>query len=250
MVMMDDSRVDSAAPVDTASSINDLRPKMRLDGCVTKIDLYGAFVDIGIGQDALIHISRLKRGRVNRVSEVLSEGDQISVYVDKVEKETGRVSLTMIKPLDVTWGDLKRGNTYTGKITRLEPYGAFVDIGAERPGLVHVSELGEEFVRHPDQLHSVGDDIAVRVLNFDRKKRRIDLTIADSDLDEESSEGEEEAEDAASTAMEIALRRALEGSDMPHAEGRRPRSRRTGARGRGKRSQDDLLARTLRSRKS
>jgi len=248
--MMDDNGLDSAAAVDTPSNIHDLRPKMRLDGCVTKIDLYGAFVDIGVGRDALIHISKLKQGQVNRVSEVLSEGDQISVYVDKVEKESGRVSLTMIKPLDVTWGDLKRGNIYKGKITRLEPYGAFVDIGAERPGLVHVSELGEEFVRRPDELHSVGDDIAVRVLSVDRKKRRIDLTIADSDPDEESGEDEEETEEVASTAMEIALRRALEGADVPPGEGRRPQSRRPGTRGRGKRSQDDLLARTLRSRKS
>jgi ribosomal protein S1 len=248
MAMMNDSGVDSGAPVDTPSSIHDLRPKMRLDGCVTKIDLYGAFVDIGIGRDALIHISKLKRGQVNRVSEVLSEGDQISAYVDKVDKETGRVSLTMIKPLDVTWGDLKKGNIYKGKITRLEPYGAFADIGAERPGLVHVSELGEEFARRPDELYSVGDDIAVRVLDFDRKKRRIDLTIADSDPDEELSEGEEDTEET-STAMEIALRRALEGADTPHTEGRRPQSRRPGNRGRGKRSQEDLLARTLRSRK-
>lgn len=247
--MMDDNGVDSAAPVDAPSSIHDLRPKMRLDGCVTKIDLYGAFVDIGIGRDALIHISKLKRGQVNRVSEILSEGDQISAYVDKVEKEVGRVSLTMIKPLDVTWGDLKKGNTYQGKITRLEPYGAFVDIGAERPGLVHVSELGEEFVRHPNELYSVDADIAVRVVNFDRKKRRIDLTIADNDPDEEAGEDEEEIEDT-STAMEIALRRALEGTDTPLAEGRRPQSQRPGTRRRSKRSQDDLLARTLRRRKS
>ena len=91
--MTDDSGVDSAAPVDTPSSIHDLRPKMQLDGCVTKIDLYGAFVDIGIKQDGLVHISQLDRKRVDKVSDVLKEGDEVLVKVLDVD-ENGKIRLS------------------------------------------------------------------------------------------------------------------------------------------------------------
>jgi ribosomal protein S1 len=229
------------------SSINDLRPKMQLNGRVTKIDLYGAFVDIGIGRDALVHISKIQRGRVNRVDEVLSEGDDVKVYVSTVDTRTGRVSLTMIKPLDVTWNDLKKGAVYKGKITRIEQYGAFVDIGAERAGLVHVSEMGDEFLRHPSDLFAVEQEIEVSVLDYDRKKKRIDLGLA-SDDEGAVVDDEEEIEEEPLTAMEIALRKAFEGTETPLTVSRPRRTRRS--RNRRRRAQDDILSCTLRSRKS
>ena len=245
--MADEQVIEQALVKEQPTSINDLRPKMLLTGRVSKIDLYGAFVDIGIGQDALIHISKIQRGRVNRVDEVLSEGDEVSVYVSKVDAGAGRVSLTMIKPLDVTWNDIKKGSVFTGKITRLEQYGAFVDIGAERPGLVHVSEMGDEFLRHPSDLLAVEQEIQVSVLDFDRKKKRIDLGLAKDDTDEIVAD-EDEAEEEPLTAMELALRKAFEGTDSPLAPGRQQKPRRS--RNRRRRTQDDILSRTLRSRKS
>jgi ribosomal protein S1 len=229
------------------SSIHDLHPKMQLSGRVTKIDLYGAFVDIGIGRDALLHISKIKKGHVNRVDEILSEGEEVTVYISKVDTKAGRVSLSMIKPLDVTWNDLKTGNVYSGKVTRVEQYGAFVDIGAERPGLVHVSEMGEEFLRHPSELVSVGQVIDVNVLDFDRKKKRIDLSLAVEGAEEEAEE-DEEVEEEPLTAMEIALRKALEGTDSPITISSKRKQRRS--KNRRRKTQDDILSRTLRSRKT
>lgn len=235
---------DTVAP-ESPATIHDLRPKMMLTGRVTKIDLYGAFVDIGIGRDALIHISRLKRGPVNRVDEVLSEGDEVTVWVSRVDSQSGRVSLTMIKPLDVTWNDLKKGNVYTGRITRLEQYGAFVEIGAERPGLIHVSEMGDE-LRRPNELFSLDQEVSVSILDFDRRKKRIDLALAREETGQVSG-SEAEDEEPPATAMEVALRRALEETDTPIAL--RPRKGRR-SRGRSRRTQDDILSRTLRSRQS
>jgi ribosomal protein S1 len=228
------------------SSIHDLRPKMKLTGHVTKVDLYGAFVDIGIGRDALVHISKMKRGAVNRVEEILSVGDEVTVYIDRIDPDAGRVSLTMIKPLDVTWNDLKPGQVYTGTITRLEPYGAFVDIGAERAGMVHVSEMGDDLGGRPNEVFSLGQELEVKVVNFDRRKRRIDLSLSiHASIEEIGDEAGEELP----TEMEMALRKALEGSDIdfapPKTRGRRPRSRR-----RRRHVQDDLLNRTLQNRKS
>ncbi len=245
--MANEQGTDQALLEERPTSINDLRPKMLLSGRVTKIDLYGAFVDIGIGRDALIHISKIRRGRVNRVDEVLSEGDEVEVYVSGVDTGAGRVSLTMIKPLDVTWNDIKKGAVFTGKITRLEQYGAFVDIGAERAGLVHVSEMGDEFLRHPSDLFAVEQEIAVSVLDFDRKKKRIDLGLARAD-EEEAIGDEDEVEEEPLTAMEVALRKAFEGTETPLAASRSKKSRR--GRNRRRKTQDDILSRTLQSRKS
>ncbi len=243
--MADEKAIEIAEPAAQPTSINDLRTKMKLTGRVSKIDLYGAFIDIGIGRDALVHISRLKKGRVNRVDEVLSLDQEVTVFVEKVDTKSGRVSLTMVKPLDVTWGDLKKGQAYSGKVTRLEQFGLFVDIGAERSGLVHISEMGEEYLSHPRDLYQIDQEIEVSVLNFDRKKKRIDLTLAREDTAEAVEEDEELEEPL--TAMELALRKALEQSDSPVTfKSRQPRRRGS----RRRKTQNDILNRTLQSRKS
>ena len=227
------------------TSIHDLTPKMKLTGKVTRLDLYGAFVDIGVGRDALVHISKIRKGAINRVDEVLSVGENVTVYVDKIDLSTNRISLSMIKPLAVNWSELGVGQVYHGKITRLEPYGVFVDIGAERPGLVHISEMGDEFIRHPNELYAIGDHIDVRVINYDRKKRRIDLALSQEDPD---TQLDDENEDETLTAMELAMRRALKESDNHiYPTGKRPTRR---GHKRNQRVQNDILSRTLRNRRS
>lgn len=230
------------------ASINDLELKMELKGRVSRIDLYGAFVDIGIGIDGLIHISRIKKGPINRVEEVLSVGEEVTVYVEKLDKPTNRISLTMIKPLDVTWNEIKVGQVYSGKITRLEPYGAFIDIGAERPGLAHISEMGDQFIRHPNELYAVGDHVDVKVINYDRKKRRIDFSLV-TESQQETTEDESNIDEEPLTAMELAMRKAFDETDNDVFSVKHKSSRRTSRRSR-KYQQDDILSRTLRNRNS
>jgi len=168
---------ETVEAVAVPTSIKDLAPKMKLNGVVTRLELYGAFVNIGIGTNALIHISQIGTKHVNRVSDALKVGQEINVWVKKVDLDRGQVMLSMIEPLAVDWRDLKIGNKYTGKISRLEAYGAFVNIGAEREGLVHISELSHNYVKLPSELYSVGDEVKVQVLGFSKRKRRIDLSI-------------------------------------------------------------------------
>jgi small subunit ribosomal protein S1 len=249
--MAEEQTNDAASSPNQPSTIHELRPKMKLTGRVTRTDLYGAFVDIGIGRDALVHISKIQKGAVNRVEDVLSVGDEVTVYVDRVDKSTGRVSLTMIKPLDVTWRELERGQVFDGTVTRVEQYGIFVDIGAERPGLVHVSEMGEGYVSHPNDLYKVDDSVTVRVLDYDRKKRRIDLAVAREEIAPPNPTSEEAEEAPPPTAMEYALREAFKEADEEFPLDRRgKRGRRERSRSSKRRQQDDLLERTLRSRKS
>lgn len=164
-------------PEAAPATITDLAPKMQLKGTVKRLELYGAFIDLGLDATGLIHISKLGGEQVNRVSDVLKEGDEVTVWVEKVDPERQQVMLTMVPPLAVDWNELKTDQVYDGKVTRLETFGAFVSIGAEREGLVHISELSHNYVKHPSEVVNVGDDVQVKVLGFNRRKRRIDLSM-------------------------------------------------------------------------
>ncbi len=230
-------------------SISQLQQKMKVSGTVKRLELYGAFINIGLDKPAILHISKLSK-RVNRISDALAVGDEIEVWIESVDEQKNQVTLTMQEPLAVEWRDLKKGQSYTGSVTRLEKFGAFVDIGAEKEGLVHISELSHDFIKHPSEAVKQGDEIQVLVLDFNKRKRRIDLSrkaLLDTLVEENEVEVLEidEVEEEMPTAMEIALRQAMtETSDDEAAV-------KTGASSGGKSAskkreqQDDLLSRTL-----
>jgi predicted RNA-binding protein with RPS1 domain len=201
----------NAAP----TSIEQLSPKMELQGTVKKIDLYGALVDVGIGRLGLLHISQLSEAHVKNVTDVLREGDTVTVWVQEVDRKRGRINLTMLRPADVSWSDIDEGKVFMGKVVRLEKFGAFVDIGAERPGLVHVSELAKGYVGDPSEVVRVDDEIQVKVIGINRRKKQIDLSVRALEEVTAKVAVEEEEDSALPTAMELALRRAglISGAD-------------------------------------
>lgn len=231
-------------PTDRGLSVEDLEPKMRLEGTIKKVGLHGAIVDIGLPYEGLLHISQLAGDRdVDAVTEAVGIGDEVTVWVTEVDPDQGRVSLTMVRPPEVTWDELREGRIYTGRVTRIEQYGAFVDIGAKRPGLLHVREMSSGYVNHPSELVSVGDEIEVRVREVDRDRRRIDLTRQGLEEAVEEPEPEEEAEEekeTQQTAMEAALERAY--ADRGQSE---PEKRRSSKRKRKDAERADILDRTL-----
>ena len=156
-----------------------IKPKMQYTGKVTKISLAGALVDIGTDQPAVMHISQMvpaKEGeQIRKVEDILTTGQEVTCWVRRVRDN--RVELTMIKPLDLDWRDIKTGMTVKGTVVRLEKFGAFVEIGAERPGLVHVSELAHEYVRTPGDIVKEGDEVQAQVLEVDRRKKQIKLSL-------------------------------------------------------------------------
>jgi len=232
--------------VETADVVHrqlaDLKPKMRLEGKVTKIEMFGVFVDVGLGQPGLVHISKIRNEPVNRIEDVVQPGQVVEVWVQRVDLNAGRLELTMIPPLLMEWKDLKPGVRLKGKVVRLEPFGAFVEIGAERPGLVHVSEMSDEYVRNPSEIARVGDEVDVAVVEVDRKKRQIRLTMKVTEA--EMVEGEDEGEEASVTPMERALRQAMAESSPPGPAAARP----AGTPRRSRDAQEDIIARTLQSR--
>lgn len=152
-----------------------LEPKTKLSGKILKTTLAGALVDIGQSLPGVLHISQISETPVNKVEDVLKEGQEVTVWVKRVRKD--RIELTMIEPLMYEWKELKPDMVVKGKVSRLETYGAFVDFGAERPGLIHVSELAHGYVKTAGDVVKPGDEVEAKVLDVDRRKRQIRLSI-------------------------------------------------------------------------
>jgi small subunit ribosomal protein S1 len=152
-----------------------LQPKARLTGKVIKTTIAGAVLDIGQKVPGVVHISQLSKEAVNRVEDVVQLGQTVDVWVRRVRDD--RVELTMIEPLGLEWKEIQPDMIVKGKVARLETYGAFVDIGAERPGLVHVSEISHDYVKNPSEVLKEGDEVEAKVLDVDRRKRQIRLSI-------------------------------------------------------------------------
>jgi small subunit ribosomal protein S1 len=152
-----------------------LEPKTRLSGKILKTTLAGALVDIGQNIPGVLHISQLQKDAVNKVEDVIKEGQTVDVWVRRVKKD--RVELTMIEPLGFEWKEIQPEMIVKGKVVRLEAYGAFVDFGAERPGLIHVSELTRGYVKTAGEVVKEGEEIEAKVLEVDRRKRQIRLSM-------------------------------------------------------------------------
>ncbi|MFN2109148.1 MAG: S1 RNA-binding domain-containing protein [Anaerolineae bacterium] len=224
------------------TSINDLQPKMRLQGAITRTELYGAFVDLGLEREGLIHISRLSKQRVKKVSDQVKVGDTVKVWVQSVDPEKGRIALTMVEPAEVEWDELAVGQVRTGKVVRMERYGVFVDLGAERPGLLHVREMGQ-FVRNPADVTKMGETVEVKILKIDRRKRQIDLTMQ---LEAEDMGEEDSDQEPILSAMEIAFQQAQAMSDERKSRNRKSKQRNTRRDNRD--NMEDIYRRTLQQR--
>lgn len=240
-----------------------LEPKTKLSGKVIKTALAGALVDVGQNIPGVIHISQLSKDPVNKVEDVVKEGQTVDVWVRRIKKD--RIELTMIQPLALEWKEIEPGMTVKGKVVRLEPYGAFVDIGAERPGMVHVSELAHGYVKTPSEVVKEGDEVDAKVLDVNRKKRQIRLSIKalepavkeikPAKKEEKKGRGkrnpkkeaddvktEEETKEAELTAMQIAWQEALDKANIDKSfKVRRVKPSTT-------QEQEDLLSRTLEKR--
>ncbi len=149
-------------------------------GSVSSIVNFGAFVDLG-GVDGLIHISELSWSHVDHPSEVLAAGDEVDVEILDVDLERERVSLSLKKAQEDPWKKLSNekpaGSTVQGKVTKLVPFGAFVEIAPGVEGLVHISELAWEHIEFPEEILSVGEEIDAKIIDIDLSRRRISLSI-------------------------------------------------------------------------
>lgn len=160
---------------DTAVQSVELKPKTKLTGKVVKTTLAGAVIDIGESVPGILHISQIQSDPAKRIDELLQIGQEIDVWVKRAKAD--RIELTTIEPLGLDWKELKPETVVKGKVVRIETYGAFVEIGAERPGLVHISEMAHGYVKTPQEVVKEGDEIDVMIIDVDRKKKQIRLSM-------------------------------------------------------------------------
>lgn len=163
-----------------AEILGKLQKGMILPGNVSSIVDFGAFVDLG-GIDGLVHISELSWSHVNHPSEVVKVGDPVNVQVLDVDLSRERISLGLKQTTEDPWKQLVKnfpiGSIIEGAVTKLVPFGAFVELGDGVEGLVHISEMAKGHVETPDQVTSVGQKVHVKVMDVDEERRRISLSM-------------------------------------------------------------------------
>jgi small subunit ribosomal protein S1 len=228
---MDENKVATTENAEI-TGLSDVKRKMKFTGTVVKTTIAGALVDIGVEVPGVVHISQLQKEPVNRVEDVVQVGQAVEVWVRRVEPKRERLDLTMIEPLPLEWRDIEKGMVVKGKVTRIEKFGVFVEIGAERPGLVHISEITHEYIKDPQQEVKVGDEVEAKVLDVNRRKRQVKLSmkaLEETPVFEQKPAPrkkskqvkpavQEEEQEAIPTAMEMALREAMEKSSSEDAE--------------------------------
>jgi small subunit ribosomal protein S1 len=161
--------------------VQNLEEGQVIDGVVKNITDYGAFVDLG-GIDGLLHVTDIAWRRVNHPSEVLNIGQQVKVKIIKINHETHRISLGMKQLLDDPWQGIEAkypvGARFTGRVTNITDYGAFVELEPGIEGLIHVSEMSWTKKNvHPGKIVSTSQEVEVQVLEVDPVKRRISLGL-------------------------------------------------------------------------
>ena len=187
-----------------------LQPGQIFDGVVRKLMDFGAFVEIGGGVDGLLHVSQLAWGRVKHPSEVVSEGQKIRVRIDKINPETGKISLAYRDLLESPWATVAEkfppNTTVHGTVVKIMDFGAFVELEPGIEGLVHISELSHKRVFRTSDVVKEGQQIDVMVLSIDQTAQRISLSIKalhQPELTKKEKEQQEAAEaEAAAAAAE------------------------------------------------
>lgn len=178
--------------------IKDLSIGDKLSGTVRNVVDFGAFVDVGLHEDGLVLPSRMSMERVTDPSLMVSVGDVVDVWVAEIDAERNRVALSMI-PLDalkdkeekmkesrshrrerkprMKLDELTVGEKYSGVVENLTEYGAFVNIGAKKAGLLHVSRMSMDKVEDPSTMVKPGDNVEVYVTEVDTEKNRLSLSL-------------------------------------------------------------------------
>src|SRR6266550_2643303 len=157
-----------------------LKPGEVRRGTVSSVVNFGAFVDLG-GMDGLVHVSELSWKHVDHPSSVVTVGDEVTVQVLDVDMDRERISLSLKATQQDPWQEFatahRVGELVYGRVTKLVPFGSFVQVGEGIEGLVHISEMSAHHVEAPEQVVTPGEELWVKIIDIDLDRRRISLSI-------------------------------------------------------------------------
>jgi small subunit ribosomal protein S1 len=160
--------------------LTNLKPGEIREGTVSSVVNFGAFVDLG-GMDGLVHVSELSWKHVDHPGSVVQVGDKIQVQVLEVDLDRERISLSLKATQQDPWQEFatnhRVGELVYGRVTKLVPFGAFVQVGDGIEGLVHISEMSAHHVELPEQVVTPGEELWVKIIDLDLQRRRISLSI-------------------------------------------------------------------------
>lgn len=163
-----------------------------IEGTVTKLVDFGAFVDIG-GVEGLLHISEMSWGRIDHPSDVLEEGQETEVKVLGVKPEEERISLGLKQILPDPWEEFldsyNEGEVVSGKITKTVDFGAFMEIESGVEGLIHISQLSHRHVANTEEVVTAGDEVEAKIINIEPDERKVGLSLKElEDKEEQKSQ--------------------------------------------------------------
>jgi len=169
-------------------ALSNLKVGDIVQGTITGLAPFGAFVDIGVGKDGLVHISELSEQRVDKPEDAVQINHQYTFKLLEIDSEGNRISLSLRRAQrTIKMQQLSPGDIIPGTVSGLAPFGAFVDIGVGRDGLVHISQMSHNRVGKVEDVVKLGDVVSVRVLEVDSQSKRISLTMRLEDPPAEES---------------------------------------------------------------
>lgn len=166
-----------------------------IEGKITGVADFGAFVEFGDNLEGLVHISELAWQRIDNPNDVIKVGDKVKAEIISVDD--GRISLSMKKLISDPWKDIEKkykiGGKVKGKVLKINPFGAFIELDKDIHGLAHISELSDHIINSPEDVVVIGETYDFTIINLESKDHRLGLSLKASKIKKEKSEKEVEA---------------------------------------------------------
>lgn len=179
-----------------AETLESLEVGQIIEGTVQRLTDFGAFVDIG-GVDGLVHISEMAHSRVEKPSDVVTEGDKVKVKVLGLDLDNEKVKLSIKETQPGPWesveGTIQPGDVITGEVKRIVTFGAFVEVAPQVEGLLHISQIANRHIATPSEVLSEGQEVKVKVLDVHLDEKKISLSMRALESEDGSRDDEEQS---------------------------------------------------------
>ena len=209
LVLSHRSVLEREAESNRKEKLEQLQVGQTVEGVVRSVKDFGVFVDLG-GIDGLVHVSQLSWDRVKHPSEVASVGDKIRVKIEKLNTQTGRISLSARALMEHPWTGIasrfSSGQVVTGTVTRLADFGAFVKLAPAIEGLIHISELAHHRVGRVDEVLSEGGEVEVKIISVNPEEQRISLSLKQLQEVPQVETSEQSEDDAEEPRRELVIK--------------------------------------------